>query len=197
MNGAPKDLVGAGQKTGVYFAVDAKTGKQVWNKKVGPGSGIGGIHWGTATDGVRVYMQNNNGSGSSLTLLGPSGGTTKTGTWTALDTATGNVLWQVADPALTKSLSNATVNAPVTVANGVLFGGSMDAKGTMYAFDAATGAVLWSFQSGGTVYGGPAIVGGMVFWGSGYPGGSLLAAKRPLGFGTTSTKGSLFAFALP
>jgi hypothetical protein len=38
----------------------------------------------------------------------------------------------------------------------------------------------------------------MVFWGSGYPGsGSLLTAKRPLGFGTSSTKGQLFAFALP
>jgi polyvinyl alcohol dehydrogenase (cytochrome) len=198
VNGAPEELVGAGQKSGVYFAVNAKTGKEVWKTKVGPGGGVGGIHWGTATDGVRVYMQNNNTSGMSLTLMGPNGGgKTTTGTWTALDTATGNVVWQAADPAPPKAPSTVTVNGPVTVVNGVMFGGSMDAAGTMVALDASNGSVLWKFQSGGTVYGGPAIAGGMVFWGSGYPGGGLLTAKRPLGFGAPSTKGQLFAFKVP
>ena len=70
----------------------------------------------------------------------------------------------------------------------------------MFAVDAATGEVLWSFKSGGTVYGGPAIVGGVVYWGAGYPGTAAsgqLVAKRPLGFGTSSTKGQLYAFAVP
>jgi polyvinyl alcohol dehydrogenase (cytochrome) len=78
-----------------------------------------------------------------------------------------------------------------------MFGGSMDTNGTMFALDAADGSVKWKFQSSGTVYGGPAIAGGMVFWGSGYPGSGGLLAKRPLGFGTSATKGKLFAFALP
>jgi polyvinyl alcohol dehydrogenase (cytochrome) len=47
--------------------------------------------------------------------------------------------------------------------------------------------VLWTFQSGGTVYGAPAIVDGVVYWGSGYP-------KR-LQFGTESK--ALYAFAVP
>jgi polyvinyl alcohol dehydrogenase (cytochrome) len=38
----------------------------------------------------------------------------------------------------------------------------------MYALDAATGAILWRFTAGGSVVGGPAVVRGTVFWGSGY-----------------------------
>jgi polyvinyl alcohol dehydrogenase (cytochrome) len=201
INGNPRDLVGAGQKSGVYFALDAQTGAIVWQTPIGPGGSNGGMVWGTATDGVRIYTSNNNSGGAALTLKGSgalAGQTVTTGVWTALDTATGHVAWQIGNPVLPKPLNAATVNGPVVVANGVMFGGSMDANGTMFALDAATGDVLWKFQSGGTVYGGPAIAGGMVFWGSGYPGqGGLLMAKRPLGFGTSSTKGQLYAFALP
>ena len=38
----------------------------------------------------------------------------------------------------------------------------------MFALDAATGAILWRFAAGGSVNSGPAVVRGMVFWGSGY-----------------------------
>jgi polyvinyl alcohol dehydrogenase (cytochrome) len=40
--------------------------------------------------------------------------------------------------------------------------------GHMYALDAATGNVLWSYSTPGAVIGGASIVGGQVFWGSGY-----------------------------
>ena len=43
----------------------------------------------------------------------------------------------------------------------------MDAVGTMYAFNAATGQKLWSFESGGSVNSGAAVVDGNVYWGSG------------------------------
>jgi polyvinyl alcohol dehydrogenase (cytochrome) len=189
VNGAPKDLVGAGQKSGVYWALDPDTGAVVWKTTVGPGGHLGGIQWGTATDGYRIYAGANNEIGAALTLGGSganAGQTTKSGVWAVLDPASGTMLWQIADPAMSQALNGATVNGPVTVVNGVLFGGSMDAMGTMYAFDAATGAVLWSFPSGGTVYGGPAVAGGVVYWGSGYPSSRLQ-------FGTTSKK--LYAFA--
>jgi hypothetical protein len=62
----------------------------------------------------------------------------------------------------------------------------------MFALNAATGAVLWQFRSGGTVYGGPAIANGVVYWGCGYPNG-LGAGARPLGFGSSCHK--LYAFA--
>ena len=121
--------------------------------------------------------------------MGAQAGTSvTTGSWAALDLGTGNVLWQIANPSLTQPLGGASVNGPVTVVGGVMFGGSMDAMGTMYALDATSGAVFWSFQAGGTVYGGPAVAGGVVYWGAGYLPGRL-------GFGTSAMK--LYAFASP
>jgi polyvinyl alcohol dehydrogenase (cytochrome) len=38
----------------------------------------------------------------------------------------------------------------------------------MYALDAPTGRILWTFKSGGSVNAGPAVVNGVVYWGSGY-----------------------------
>ena len=65
------------------------------------------------------------------------------GAWSALDVATGKVLWQTADPA------GASDRSSVSVANGVMYAGSY--SGQMYALDAATGGVLRSFASGGSV----------------------------------------------
>jgi polyvinyl alcohol dehydrogenase (cytochrome) len=189
VGGAPKDLVGAGQKNGMYGALDPDTGATVWKTQVGPGGHLGGIQWGTATDGARIYTGVNDEASMPFALGGAgsqSGHMATTGAWGALDPGTGTIVWQIADPALPQALNGATVNGPVSVAGGVVFGGSMDAMGTMFALDAASGDVLWSFPSGGTVYGGPAIAGGVVYWGSGYP-------SARLGFGTTSKK--LYAFA--
>jgi polyvinyl alcohol dehydrogenase (cytochrome) len=60
---------------------------------------------------------------------------------------------------------------PASVANGVMFVGSMDVNPlnpTMFALSAATGEVLWSFAAGGSVIAAPAISGNSVYWGSGY-----------------------------
>lgn len=191
IGGKTRDLVGAGQKSGVYWAVDADTGELVWKTQVGPGGHLGGIHWGTAVDGQRIYVGVNNEMGTPFALGGTgkhAGEMSSVGAWAALDPATGAIVWQVANPAHTAPLDGASVNGPVTVVNGVVFAGSMDDVGTMFAFDAATGDVLWSFKSGGTVYGAPAIADGVVYWGSGYPSARLK-------FGTPSKK--LYAFALP
>jgi polyvinyl alcohol dehydrogenase (cytochrome) len=50
----------------------------------------------------------------------------------------------------------------------------------MYALDAATGAVKWAFASGGSVAGGPAVVDGVVYWGSGYQIGPVNGANNKL-----------------
>jgi polyvinyl alcohol dehydrogenase (cytochrome) len=189
LGGKPRDLVGAGQKSGVYTALDADTGEVVWQTPVGPGGHLGGIHWGTAVDGQRIYVGVNDTSGTPYALGGKgphAGETTTAGSWAALDPATGAILWQVANPATPAEVNGASVNGPVTVVSGVLLGGSMDTAGTMFALDASTGAVLWSFAAGGTVYSGPAVVGGVVYWGAGY-------SSSRLGFGTPAMK--LFAFA--
>jgi polyvinyl alcohol dehydrogenase (cytochrome) len=202
IDGVAEDLVGAGQKSGTYWALDANTGATVWSTLVGPGGHLGGIHWGTATDGTRVYMENNLEGTTPYKLAGSgplAGMTTATGIWSAIDTTSGEILWQVPNPALWSAanggatLNGASCNGPVAVTNGVLFAGSMDANGTMFAFNAATGDTLWQFPSGGTVYGGPAIANGTVYWGCGYPNG-VGAGARPLGFGSSCHK--LYAFGL-
>jgi polyvinyl alcohol dehydrogenase (cytochrome) len=188
MNGVTRDVVGAGQKSGVYWAVDPDTGSVLWHDQVGPGGHFGGIHWGTAVDGLHVYVGVNDESGGSYSLggAGPQKGQrTSVGSWAALDPSTGSIEWQVANPAMTAPLNGASVNGPLAVAGGVVFGGSMDSKGTMFAFDGTSGAVLWSFPSGGAVYGGAAVASGVVYWGNGYP------ASR-LGYG--SHGGNLYAF---
>ncbi|WP_328854045.1 PQQ-binding-like beta-propeller repeat protein [Microbispora hainanensis] len=156
--GLPRLVVGAGQKSGVYWLFDARTGKTIWKRQVGPGGTHGGIEWGSATDGRRIYLSNANTSHVAYTL--PDGTVTTNGIFFALDAVTGRILWQRADP------SNEETMAAVTTANGVMFAGSM--SGHMYALDGATGKILWDYLGEGSSNAGPAIVDGTVFWGNGY-----------------------------
>lgn len=80
----------------------------------------------------------------------------------ALDVNTGRILWTTPDPA------NDTAHGPVTVANGVVFAGSVASTGPFYAMDAETGRILWTANTGATVYGGASVSYGCVFIGSGY-----------------------------
>ncbi len=50
-----KDLMLAGQKSGHVWALDADTGKLLWNIRFGMGTPLGGVHWGLTTDGERVF----------------------------------------------------------------------------------------------------------------------------------------------
>ena len=154
-------VVGIGQKSGVYWALDAASGRLLWTRLVGPGSDPGGIQWGTAMDGRRIYAAIGHNTGEPYTL--PSGEVITGGSWAALDPGTGEILWQTPDPQGAPDL------ASLTVANGVLYGGSMAHTGDqMYALDTRTGRILWRFAAGGSVVGGPAVVDGRVYWGSGY-----------------------------
>jgi polyvinyl alcohol dehydrogenase (cytochrome) len=169
------DLVGAGQKSGQYWALNPDTGAVVWVTQAGPGGTAGGLQWGSAVDGARVYTANAN---SNFVPWGPSGATS--GVWSGLDAITGQVLWE------TRPTDGGSTSGPVTAANGLVFGCSLDPQGHMYALDAASGAILWSYASGGSCLSGAAISEGMLYWGSGYSN---------FGFGTPNNK--LYAFGLP
>ncbi len=153
-------LVGFGQKSGVFWALDPSNGDIQWSTSVGPGSTLGGMEWGTASDGQRIYVAITNNLHNAYKLAG--GGPEITwGSWAALDVKTGAIVWQTADPT-----KGAVDPGAVSVANGVMYAGSF--SGSMYAMDAGTGKILWSFDSGGSVIDGPAIADGVVYWGSGY-----------------------------
>jgi polyvinyl alcohol dehydrogenase (cytochrome) len=154
------ELVGAGQKSGKYWAVDPDTGAVVWSQQAGTGGVGGGLQWGSAVDGVRVYTANSNSEARPWTLK--DGTVTTAGGWSALDAASGRVLWTTAAP------TGAGAPGPVTAVNGVVFGCSADAAGHMYALKASSGAVLWDHASGDSCYAGASVVGSTVYWGTGY-----------------------------
>jgi polyvinyl alcohol dehydrogenase (cytochrome) len=156
-------VVGAGQKSGQYWALDAATGKVLWSAAPGPGSTLGGIEWGPATDGKRIYVAEENFFGIPYAI--PDGSVITTGSWAALDPATGAILWQTPDPS-SNAFGGGNALGPVSVANGVVYAPSM--SGDVRALDAANGRVLWKYTTAGSVVGGAAIVNGTVYWGDGY-----------------------------
>ena len=173
-------LIGAGQKSGVYWAFDASTGEIVWDTLVGPGTSEGGIEWGTSYDGQRIYVPIADPGEFTVPYKLPNGELDTGGSWAALDPATGRIDWQVAPPDDTPAIG------PTTETDGVVFAGTFIAgQDNMFALEAATGRQLWAFQASGVVNSGPAIVNGTVYWGSGYPG-------SPRWYST-----KLYAFSIP
>jgi polyvinyl alcohol dehydrogenase (cytochrome) len=208
-----KQVILAGQKSGIAYGFDADTGKLIWKTKVGTGSNLGGIEWGIAADDERVYAPN-----SDIIILmdeyqRPRGEQvldkkpepSQSGL-TALDPATGKVIWHVpapkADCHLAGDRSRDRVpggicfnaqSAAASVMPGVVFSGTMD--GWMRAYEAKTGKIIWAFsttaQTYDTVNGvkgqpggsfdsvGPTIAGGAVYTVSGY-GGSSNTGSNPL-----------------
>jgi polyvinyl alcohol dehydrogenase (cytochrome) len=167
-HGTERDMVGAGQKSGVYWALDPDTGATIWATLVGPGGVLGGIEWGSATDGKHIYVAINNNNNISYTLAPAHTVTVNAGSWAALDPETGNIIWQI--PATGQNPLNpqfgAGASGQMSAAAGVVYAGSL--SGDMVAMDGDSGAILWKFASGGSVICGPSIVNSTVFWGSGY-----------------------------
>ena len=172
-----RDLVGAGQKSGQYWALDANTGQVVWVTETGPGGTAGGLQWGSAVDGNRIYTANANSNNK---------------TWSSCRTAsraasrpTRASVRSMRPPA--RSCGRGPPNGggasgPATTANGVVYGCALDPVGHMVAMNAASGSILWDFASGGSCLSGGAISQGTVYWGSGYSN---------FGFGTPN---KLYAF---
>lgn len=191
-------VVGFGQKNGMYWALNPDNGDILWGTFVGPQSSAsngtvgtatqGGIEWGTATDGQRIYTEIADSGHVPYTLI-PSGITITWGSWSALDAATGKILWQTPDP-----IAGTVDPGAVSVANGVVYAGSEDKSGHFYALDAATGKILWSFVGGGAVLDGPSIVDGFVYWSAGYsktpPGNDKVYAFTLSGSTASSTTSS-------
>ena len=190
-----------GQKSGVAYGIDPDTnGKVLWQTRVGKGSVLGGLQWGSAVDEQHMYVavsdidwrqvNDPDHPGKQKAELDPEKG----GGVFALDLATGGKVWS-APPASCGNRKNCSPSqlAAVSAIPGVVFAGSTD--GHLRAHDAATGKVIWDFDSvreydtvngqkghGGAIDGGgAAIVGGMVYVYSGYgqwdgvPGNVILA----------------------
>jgi len=146
-------LVGAGSKGGVFFTLDRLTGRLIWSQSIVPGSDLGGMLLGSATDGKRIYVAGANGRLQNWTLA--NGTKLCYGAWMALDIDSGAFVWQTPDPKhmsfeecaswnyTVRSLQNTPNSwAPVTAGNGLNFAEA--AYGNLYAMDQLTGQVLWT-----------------------------------------------------
>lgn len=175
-----QDILVAGQKSGVMWGLNPDTGAVFWGTQAGPGGTLGGLEWGSATDGKRIYFAIANNEAKPYDGRPDLG---NAGSWGAIDPATGAILWQTKDP------NGAIDPGAVSVANGVVYGGSLAASPTaptFFALDAATGEIKLSYVSGGSVNSGAAIADGVVYWGSGYSN-----------FGLGSPNNAFYALTLP
>lgn len=96
----------AGNKGGEFFAIDPDDGSIIWRRQVGPGGLIGGMQFGAATDGQRIYLQNTNFGHRVYELeAGSLAGTSiRSGFWAALDPVNGDILWQTPVPGYDKPI---------------------------------------------------------------------------------------------
>jgi len=196
-NGANgKRALVAGQKSGVVHAVDPDdNGRILWQQRVGTGGTLGGVQWGSSTDGtnvyvalsdiVRVFIPNSLGSNAD-----PKTG----GGLFAFNLQTGQRVWYTPPaPCGTRPRCSPAQSAAITSMPGVVFSGSVD--GHLRGYSTADGTVIFDFDAmqtfktvnevparGGSFDGpGPAIANGMMFVSSGYaraggiPGNVLLA----------------------
>jgi polyvinyl alcohol dehydrogenase (cytochrome) len=151
-----RTLVGAGQKSGTYWALDRRTLQPVWSVFTAQGApSVGGIVGSTAYDGKRVY--------------GPD---TPAGEEWAVN-RDGKLAWLSTD-------GGPLQFAAVSTANGVVY--TTDMSGTLTAREAGTGAVLAKLPLGAPSWGGVAVAGGSVFAVTGTSGTTgYVVAYRPRG----------------
>ena len=153
-----KRVLVTGTKDGHVFALDPdRGGKLLWTMTA-PDKGApstGGIFWGGAADGAKVYYG------------------LAEGAMAAVELKSGKRIWR-------QSLSKGNNSAAASAIPGVAFEGGMDGK--LHALATSDGRELWSFETartfdtvnkvpargGGLGSAGPTVAEGMLFAGSGY-----------------------------
>ena len=187
-------VIVAGHKDGrvIGYRLDSESAP-LWEVKLGRGSIQGGIHFGMAAEGTRVYApindMNDTQNGDFLDPLLARPGIA------AVDANSGEVFWQhvqedVCDPEI--RFCDPGISAPVTAISGAVIAGHLD--GFVRIYEGATGEVMWEFDTtqdlqtvngvaarGASISGaGPAVGQGHIVINSGYglyshePGNALL-----------------------
>ncbi len=192
-----KQVLVAGQKSGIVYGLNPDTGALIWKTIVGMGSALGGVEWGIGADDKQVYVPI-----SDLVYLfntKPDAPKGKAGVY-ALDPASGKIVWSApapdapcvyaSDKGRPSRCAKAQPAAPAVIP-GMVFEGGMD--GWFRAYDSKTGKIVWEDsttsrtystvngikgQPGGGIDGmGPTIAGGMVFITSGNNGAARVGSN--------------------
>jgi len=191
-----------GQKSAVVFAVDPdRRGQALWQTRVGEGGVVGGIEWGSASDGRNIYVALSDvrfkvdrkpGSNDRAYQLDPDKG----GGLFALRADNGERMWQTPPPGCSgRPACSPAQSAAITGIPGVVWSGAED--GHLRAYSTSNGKIVWDYDTahefqtvngvsgrGGTIdVAGPVVADGMLFSVSGYPArggmpGNVLLAFR-------------------
>jgi polyvinyl alcohol dehydrogenase (cytochrome) len=165
-----KQILVAGQKSGVVYGVDPDTGRTLWKTAVGAGSPLGGIEWGIGADSKHVFVPNSD-IGEIFTEIARAAGAPSPSPETAapgkpglfaLDPFTGKVVWNTPAPMApchyagdrskdyAKGACVRAQSAAPGVMPGIVFSGTLD--GWFRAYDAANGKIVWEFSTTAQTY---------------------------------------------
>jgi polyvinyl alcohol dehydrogenase (cytochrome) len=199
-----RDVLVAGQKSGIVYGLDpADRGRILWQTRVGAGGVNGGVQWGMASDGQRVYAavsdvgRQPGGIGGAAGVGNAQLHPTQGGGLTALDALDGAKVWVAPGTPCAPPRPGCSPAQPaaVTAIPGVVFSGAMD--GHLRAFSTTDGSLLWDVDTakpyttvngvagnGGSLDGaGPVVANGMLFVNSGYPRFGGMPGNVLLAFG--------------
>jgi len=165
-----KQILVAGQKSGVVYGVDPDNGHTLWKTAVGAGSPLGGIEWGIGADAKYVFVPNSD-IGEIFNEIAVAAGAPsptpenavvgKPGLF-ALDPFTGKVIWSTPAPVApchyagdrskdyTKGACVRAQSAAPGVMPGIVFSGTLD--GWFRAYDASSGKIVWEFSTTAQTY---------------------------------------------
>jgi polyvinyl alcohol dehydrogenase (cytochrome) len=165
-----RQILVAGQKSGIVYGVDPDTGRTLWKTAVGAGSPLGGVEWGIGADSNYVFVPNSD-IGEIFNEIAVAAGAAppvpenaargKPGL-SALDPFTGNVVWNTPAPVapchyagdrskdFTKGACVRAQSAAPAVMPGIVFSGTLD--GWFRAYDAANGKIVWEFSTTAQTY---------------------------------------------
>ena len=144
-----RQMIMAGQKSGMVYGFDPDSGKRVWQTKVGEGGAYGGVEHGITASPDRLFVPLSDIKPSVAVPMEqmkphPEGGLF------AIDPATGKILWHVpaGKPNCTWGEVSCSVAQPAaaTAMPGIVFSGALD--GHLRAYAAADGRIVWDFDTG-------------------------------------------------
>jgi polyvinyl alcohol dehydrogenase (cytochrome) len=171
-----------GQKSAVIYAVDPdRRGQILWQARIGKGGTVGGIEWGSATDGRNVYVALSDigfevdrkpGSNDRAYNLDPNQG----GGLFAFRVDNGERMWQTPPPGCgDRRPCSPAQSGAVTAIPGVVWSGAAD--GHLRGYSSSDGKIVWDYDTaheyqtvngvagrGGAMdVAGPVVAGGMLF----------------------------------
>jgi polyvinyl alcohol dehydrogenase (cytochrome) len=175
VDGEPRKLVAAGNKSGTFFVLDARTGEPVWTTTIGHGNLGGGILADASIGGDRIFLWGNEAFAHQEPEKHPMD-------VAAVDAATGKWLW-VRPEAQPAGLTSAGF-----LAGDVYLVPSLDGK--VRGYSATDGKTLWTSADHGSIGSSLWVADGRLLFGTGVPAqfGGSEERKGLVAYGSAATQ---------